>query len=80
MNIGLGKMSFCPGTSKTAKSQKCRSRLSTEISFWTFSHFSWCLCNPEEGRCSKQGVEHRPDLLDNNLDLASRRIKKGHIQ
>ena len=56
-------MSFCPGTSKTAKSQKCRSRLSTEISFWTFSHFSWCLRNPEEGRCSKQEVEHRPGLL-----------------
>ena len=56
-------MSFCPGTSKTAKSQKCRSRLSTEISFWTFSHFSWCLRNPEEGRCSKQEVEHRPGLV-----------------
>ena len=69
---------------KNKKSQKCRYRyfLTTNFYAWTLNHSSypWCLRSPGEGHCSKQGVEHRPDLLNNNLDLASRRIKKGHIQ
>merc|ERR1719173_26793 len=35
----------------------------TNFYAWTLNHSSypWCLRSPGEGRCSKQGVEHRPD-------------------